>query len=250
MSRYSYTEEELVLAAKNANSISDVIRALNLRVSGGQSALIKRRLEELNIDITHFYNGGKSRHRPLEDYLVLDGPVIGSNYLKVRLIRAGILEQKCSECGMTEWRGQTDKVFDLDHINGNNRDNRIENLRILCALCHRLTPTWGVGIRVEKPAEDDVFSRHRNDVRESAAKKTICGCGRSKSSVSQKCQVCHDTSGARNRYDFKPIEDTVTDVKRFGWRGAASLVGCSDTALKKYLRRNGVETIGLKRQKN
>ena len=30
----------------------------------------------------------------------------------------------------------------LDHVNGDRRDNRLENLRILCPNCHALTDTW------------------------------------------------------------------------------------------------------------
>ena len=32
--------------------------------------------------------------------------------------------------------------FHLDHINGDNTDNRIENLKILCPNCHSQTPTY------------------------------------------------------------------------------------------------------------
>jgi 5-methylcytosine-specific restriction endonuclease McrA len=58
--------------------------------------------------------------------------------LKRRLIEDGILEYKCSICGINEWNNKK-IVLEIDHINGINNDNRIENLRLLCPNCHSQT---------------------------------------------------------------------------------------------------------------
>lgn len=54
-----------------------------------------------------------------------------------------ILEQKgqCNRCGIDSWLGET-LILEMDHINGNRKDNARENLEALCPNCHSLTPTW------------------------------------------------------------------------------------------------------------
>lgn len=62
--------------------------------------------------------------------------------LKFRLFQEGLKDQRCEQCSLTEWLGQP-APLDLDHIDGNPKNNNFENLRILCPNCHRQTPTWG-----------------------------------------------------------------------------------------------------------
>ena len=78
---------------------------------------------------------------PLAELLVT-GRKTNRGHLKSRLITAGLKENRCEECGLTEWRGRPFNM-QLHHINGDGADNRLENLSLLCANCHAQTDTWG-----------------------------------------------------------------------------------------------------------
>lgn len=47
----------------------------------------------------------------------------------------------CTECGLINWRGKP-ITLEVDHLDGNPRNNGIENLRLLCPNCHSVTDTW------------------------------------------------------------------------------------------------------------
>ncbi len=69
---------------------------------------------------------------------------LASGHVRRACFRHGLLEPCCSICGLDEWMGRKgeDAPLQLDHINGVNTDNRLENLRILCANCHAQTDTF------------------------------------------------------------------------------------------------------------
>ena len=121
---------------------------LGLVEAGGNYDQVKKYLREYSIDTTHFkgrgWNAGLSvttnPPTPLEKILV-EGSDFQSFKLKNRLFLAGLKKKKCEEC---DWAQYTDDGYlplELDHINGNRHDNRIENLRVLCPNCHSLKPT-------------------------------------------------------------------------------------------------------------
>ena len=74
--------------------------------------------------------------------LFIRDPQISRGLVKKLLLRWNIMRLQCSRCGITEWQGEPAPI-DLDHINGDKHDHSLANLRMLCANCHRLTPTHG-----------------------------------------------------------------------------------------------------------
>ena len=72
--------------------------------------------------------------------------IVNSTYarhnIKKRLIKQKIIEYVCRDCGIDgNWNGKK-LSLQLDHINGVNNDNRIENLRFLCPNCHSQTENF------------------------------------------------------------------------------------------------------------
>ena len=143
---YQVSNEEFQNIVQQANSYSDCLRALGLGTNGGSSTdTLKRRIAELDCDISHFGKKEKTQSPQakysLDEILIENSTYANISRLKERLIKEGRLEYKCQNCGIKEWQSKPLSLH-LDHINGKNNDHRIENLRFLCPNCHSQTDTY------------------------------------------------------------------------------------------------------------
>lgn len=144
----SWTDQQLEHAVKNSKSLRQVLLALNLRPAGGNYDQVKRYIQKARLNTDHFTGQGWNKGmRGIGVYRtkLTDVLVKGSHYqsfkLKKRLFKEGLKTPYCEECGWAKRAIDGRLPLELDHINGDKYDNRIENLRILCPNCHSLKPT-------------------------------------------------------------------------------------------------------------
>lgn len=75
------------------------------------------------------------------DALLVAGRSRSRTHVKLRLLSSGLKENRCEECGLSEWLGEP-LSMNLHHLNGDGTDNRLENVSFLCPNCHSQTPNF------------------------------------------------------------------------------------------------------------
>lgn len=141
--------EELRRAVSLADSYAQVAGLLSLGSTATAQRRVKRLVQEADLDVGHFLGrsamrgvgeGGRRRRESWETLLVAGRRLHTSN-LRERLVSEGVLAPECAICESDEWQGHPIPL-ELDHVNGDRTDNRLQNLRLLCPNCHAQTDTY------------------------------------------------------------------------------------------------------------
>ena len=151
-------KDDLQELVTNSLSLAEIFRKLQLHKTGGNYRLIKKRLIEENINYSHITLGLKNRlgkkniynESIIKNLLTINSICKSNNHLKHLLLDNGFLKNECYICNITNVWNKLPLSLQMDHINGINTDNRIENLRILCPNCHSQTTTYSAKNKTKK----------------------------------------------------------------------------------------------------
>lgn len=138
----NFTKEELEQIVQESNSYREVITKLGYATTGGNThQTVKKRLEKYDISTEHFSIGGSKGTTRTEENVFCENSTATQATLRRWFIKGKYVPYQCDYCGISEWQGK-ELVLQLDHINGDNHDNRLENLHWLCPNCHSQTDTF------------------------------------------------------------------------------------------------------------
>jgi hypothetical protein len=242
--RYKHTKEELEEAVRKSLAIAGVCRELNIKAYGGNYKTLHAKFREWEIDTSHFtgaaWNQGEKftpfgKTYKLVDVLIENSPYKSSTKLKERLFKEGLKTEKCEVCGISEWMGKK-ITLELDHINGDNTDNRLVNLCVLCPNCHSQTSTFRNKKRgniIQKEIRIKTVKEVRiKTIKE--VKQNLCECGKS---IFFKSKTCVDCGHIKSRKTERPnIDELIKEVKETSYSAVGKKYGVSDNAIRKWIK--------------
>lgn len=136
MGKYTkWTKELLEPIVSSSSSYAECLRKMGNIQAGGNYRNLQKNIDLFGLDTSHMTHQSHNAGKEFKNFEELKSQVD----IKKRLIK--LKGHQCEECLNTEWMGKLIPL-ELEHINGNNRDNSRENLKLLCCNCHALTPTW------------------------------------------------------------------------------------------------------------
>lgn len=231
------SDEQFSSYVSKSTSIAEVLRKMGYAGAGGNYQTCHKRIQRLNLDTSHFVGQGSNKgktfgpKRPIEDYLS-NSQSINSVELKRRLIQENIFEHKCYSCNLTEWLGELIPI-ELHHIDGNNKNNNLNNLQILCPNCHAKTDTY-CGKNSRLPST----KWHRNKIKKSNGQCKICNSPTYNSSYcSDKCYKL-----TLRKVDRPNKEQLQELIQQHPWTTIGKMFNVSDTAVRKWAKSYQIST--------
>ena len=217
----NFSYEELLEFAKNSCSMKEFSRKLGYTGGGYNGKTITKKCNELNISLDHFTGLPKGKNQWNENNIFVENCAASQASLRRWYLKGNYTPYKCAICGQEPFWNGKELTLTLDHINGVNTDDRLENLRWICPNCDRQLETFsGKNIK------------HNNEIEIN----TCIDCGRQISYEAVRCNICNGLNKRKiNRPDIETLKMILCKNKG-NFSAVARLYNVTDNAIRKWCK--------------
>ena len=140
------TKDEMINLINESKSMRQILLTLGLSTNGsGGYRNLKNKMTSLGVEVPNYkyYGDNKCRRKLTNDIMFCENSTVARQHIKKRIINDSLIKYQFGKCkNPGKWEVES-LTLQLEHINGINNDNRLENLIFLCPNCHSQTATHG-----------------------------------------------------------------------------------------------------------
>lgn len=212
----NYSNEEFTKIVAESKNYRDCLYRLGYNSqSGNTTKLLKERIVNLNLSIEHFHTPNAIKRN--EENIFIKNSTANQATLRRWYKKGNYAKYKCSICGQEPFWNGKELTLILDHINGVNNDDRLENLRWVCPNCnYQLETTNG---------------KNKKHKEHNLNYCVDCGALISKSAV--RCIKCN-TIYRNNNSEIISREELKKLIRTLPFTKIGEKFGVSDNAVRKW----------------
>ena len=215
-----YSDIEFSQIIKNSFTMSEVAKKLGYAAhSGSNSNRIKQRIDKLELSTDHFLSYKKLTKRT-EENVFIENSTACQKTLREWYLKGKYTPYVCSLCGQEPFWQNKKLTLILDHINGKNHDDRLENLRWVCPNCNQQLDT----------------TNGKNIKKTSRKKHYYCiDCGKEISAKSTRCQECYSKKRVTPPQDMLVSREELKNlIRNKSFVQIGKDFGVTDNAVRKW----------------
>lgn len=231
-----FTKEEIEQIVKDSTSLSEVARRLNYHSRGVILYTIKNYMIKNNIDFSHFTGRAKGVIKGTFNNIFKKNAIISQQRLRRWYLKGEYTPYICSICGREPiWEGKP-LTLRLDHINGYNKDNRLENLRWVCPNCDSQLETFtGRNIRHGMKIEGKKY--YCSDCGKEVTRRETKRCDECQKAYVKKLSSMQEDNGIyyiKNKNQIIYRDELKDLIRNNTFRYVGDLYGVTDNAIRKW----------------